>query len=506
MDGSDAPPPRSKGGASKEVRRLLSGSGRVRAPVMVALPPTGDVDGGDDDSRGRKLVKTALSLDSLLQESAPSQAEGGREGAEAAETDPDKAPFPSPPTAPERRPATVSSALAPLVMPLADPSADGGSSSSPRPLLSPDTASSVGLSLSPSSTLSSPSSALTLSSTQKSEARRSKFTSSRKGTEGTPGSEFRVTDVDTGGEYDIRYINSMGSDGSMIEVGYNLFPSRDELFLSTRNLDDNGLLDSPEKRKGGMERETLASPSKGKKKSSGRRERSKGMLKGWKKKMGGPQKVAKEKLPSTLLTSRETFNGTLSPMRPGAPASPPPSVSKGAPSPPRGSLSPPEKKTWPESAKTKMFHRRRRQGGGLSSMSTVPENAVPVRCSRHKAPSSVKFDPVVLTASLPNAHTGPVWCTSFSPSGGYLATGGEDGNVCLWEVAPRHNMRRGKEEGDEGGGEARQDDVNVGGDMSFDWAGTAARQSYRDEVGKGERTENDVISGGGGDQAQSPPP
>lgn len=50
------------------------------------------------------------------------------------------------------------------------------------------------------------------------------------------------------------------------------------------------------------------------------------------------------------------------------------------------------------------------------------------------------FNPMLLIKTLPNIHKGPAWCASFSQDGRFLATGGEDGNVCIWAVSPKSKV------------------------------------------------------------------
>jgi WD40 repeat protein len=90
------------------------------------------------------------------------------------------------------------------------------------------------------------------------------------------------------------------------------------------------------------------------------------------------------------------------------------------------------------------INRRRTQ-----SADKVPGNAVHVRSSAwltrssgnvgssHDAHHDSSFNPMLLIKTIPNAHDGPAWCASFSRDGRFLATGGGDGNVCIWKVAPK---------------------------------------------------------------------
>ena len=82
------------------------------------------------------------------------------------------------------------------------------------------------------------------------------------------------------------------------------------------------------------------------------------------------------------------------------------------------------------------------------SADKVPGNAVHVRSSAwlarssgnagssHDAHHHSSFNPMLLIKTIPNAHEGPAWCATFSRDGRFLATGGGDGNVCIWKVSP----------------------------------------------------------------------
>lgn len=58
----------------------------------------------------------------------------------------------------------------------------------------------------------------------------------------------------------------------------------------------------------------------------------------------------------------------------------------------------------------------------------------------HGAKAGSSFNPMLLIKTLPNVHKGPAWCASFNRDGRYLATGGEDGNVCIWAVSPKSKV------------------------------------------------------------------
>eukprot|EP00979_Chaetoceros_neogracilis_P010041 scaffold2355_cov267-Chaetoceros_neogracile.AAC.15 len=66
----------------------------------------------------------------------------------------------------------------------------------------------------------------------------------------------------------------------------------------------------------------------------------------------------------------------------------------------------------------------------------IPEPRNTVKTNRkHKKESD--FNPMLLISTIVEAHNGPIWCSSFSPDGKFLATGGKDGVVKIWEVAPQ---------------------------------------------------------------------
>lgn len=97
----------------------------------------------------------------------------------------------------------------------------------------------------------------------------------------------------------------------------------------------------------------------------------------------------------------------------------------------------------------KRNHHRKR----LQPREELPSNAVFVRTSREKTSqlriksssseetatrhaSDSSFNPMLLVKTLP-IHDGSAWCASFSQDGRFLSTGGEDGNVTIWAVAPK---------------------------------------------------------------------
>lgn len=97
----------------------------------------------------------------------------------------------------------------------------------------------------------------------------------------------------------------------------------------------------------------------------------------------------------------------------------------------------------------KRNHHRKR----LQPREELPSNAVFVRTSREKTSqlriksssseetatrqvSDSSFNPMLLVKTIP-VHDGPAWCASFSQDGRFLSTGGEDGNVTIWAVAPK---------------------------------------------------------------------
>ena len=47
-------------------------------------------------------------------------------------------------------------------------------------------------------------------------------------------------------------------------------------------------------------------------------------------------------------------------------------------------------------------------------------------------------------------HTAAVRCVAYSPDGGLLASGGDDGAVRVWDLASRHTVWTSEKEGDPG--------------------------------------------------------
>lgn len=83
----------------------------------------------------------------------------------------------------------------------------------------------------------------------------------------------------------------------------------------------------------------------------------------------------------------------------------------------------------------------------------LPSNAVYVKSQKQSkstttgtseqsqgAKAGSSFNPMLLIKTIPNVHKGPAWCASFSRDGRFLATGGEDGNVCIWAVSPKSKV------------------------------------------------------------------
>jgi WD40 repeat protein len=102
-------------------------------------------------------------------------------------------------------------------------------------------------------------------------------------------------------------------------------------------------------------------------------------------------------------------------------------------------------------SRTQRLNRKR-----TSSADMIPSNAVYVRSSSRRthaksAPSVTakhsqdinndsSFNPMLLIKTIPGAHKGPAWCAAFSQNGRFLATGGGDGNVCIWAVSPKSKI------------------------------------------------------------------
>ncbi|KAL7547184.1 hypothetical protein ACHAWF_016593 [Thalassiosira exigua] len=97
----------------------------------------------------------------------------------------------------------------------------------------------------------------------------------------------------------------------------------------------------------------------------------------------------------------------------------------------------------------KSSQQRKRNRKRTASVDVVPSNAIYVRSSSRQKQSKQStsehtlddpdssFNPMLLIRTVPDAHKGPAWCASFSLNGRYLATAGEDGNVCIWAVSPK---------------------------------------------------------------------
>ncbi|KAL9180168.1 hypothetical protein ACHAXT_008138 [Thalassiosira profunda] len=129
----------------------------------------------------------------------------------------------------------------------------------------------------------------------------------------------------------------------------------------------------------------------------------------------------------------------------------------------------------------KTSRQQKRNRKRTTSADMVPSNAIHVRTSRQKKDKSASsatqsehsqeiaadssFNPMLLVKEIPNSHKGPAWCAAFSQNGRFLATGGEDGNVCIWAVSPKskslhpNGIATEREEGGaEDEGEANEED------------------------------------------------
>eukprot|EP00550_Attheya_septentrionalis_P009412 CAMPEP_0198297208 /NCGR_PEP_ID=MMETSP1449-20131203/36014_1 /TAXON_ID=420275 /ORGANISM="Attheya septentrionalis, Strain CCMP2084" /LENGTH=953 /DNA_ID=CAMNT_0043998079 /DNA_START=177 /DNA_END=3038 /DNA_ORIENTATION=- len=81
---------------------------------------------------------------------------------------------------------------------------------------------------------------------------------------------------------------------------------------------------------------------------------------------------------------------------------------------------------------------------GLNAVEFLPCNTVPVKSVQKKTQGSNGFFPLLMTATFQKAHKGPIWRTAFSQDGRFLATGGQDGKVILWRVAPKSKAFHGE--------------------------------------------------------------
>jgi len=84
----------------------------------------------------------------------------------------------------------------------------------------------------------------------------------------------------------------------------------------------------------------------------------------------------------------------------------------------------------------KVYPKRRKEKKARGHPFPEPRNTVKTN-KKHKKDSDCDFNPMLLISTIKGAHTGPVWCSSFSVDGKYFATGGQDGVVKIWEVSPQ---------------------------------------------------------------------
>jgi len=292
-----------------------------------------------------------------------------------------------------------------------------------------------------------------------------------------PDSIFRVVNQDTGEEYDIRHLDD-GNHGQL-DSSYSLFPTKEVLFMrssSMKNVDlqqnvDRSLshsfsLDShdtssigtggysvKEDVRGGSatakddddddDEETVNS------KKPSKKVRGKKIISGFKNKMKkgvGKVKSVKHKMGKHKEEDGAEGSARLQPLLVDttAPAS----------SLPTGSSSPKKSiKTLQASPK----RGKRTIKSPTSAVDSLPSNSLQVKC-HHKPSSTTDFNPMLLITSIPKAHNGPIWCMAFSPGihsndtnganghSKYLASGGEDGVICIWAVAPNSERIHEKSE------------------------------------------------------------
>lgn len=86
-----------------------------------------------------------------------------------------------------------------------------------------------------------------------------------------------------------------------------------------------------------------------------------------------------------------------------------------------------------------LMRKRRKEKKLKAQTIPQPKNIIPVKCF-YKSKRSSDFNPLLLIATLNKAHDGPIWCTEFSKDGKYLATGGKDGVLQIWRIAPSKEM------------------------------------------------------------------
>jgi len=79
--------------------------------------------------------------------------------------------------------------------------------------------------------------------------------------------------------------------------------------------------------------------------------------------------------------------------------------------------------------------KQKKKRNGKAPLLTIPKNTLPVKCV-NKSRAASDFNPLLLISTFAKAHNGPIWRSSFSKDGKYLATGGADGVLNIWQIAP----------------------------------------------------------------------
>jgi WD40 repeat protein len=214
-------------------------------------------------------------------------------------------------------------------------------------------------------------------------------------------SVYHLKDMNTGKEYDIKDPEKNGSQEACFNIGVALFPTNEDLMqqIEKKKNEDNAMskLSASMKRTGKGEEEGVDLSDSGEK-SDG----SAGMK-------GDGTDKRKTFFRRSRLDTGDTSIASAKGGKVSASANP--------------------KRRKEKKARGKPFPQ---------PMNTVHTNR------KHKKDSDCDFNPMLLISTIKGAHTGPIWCSSFSADGKYFATGGKDGVVKIWEVSPQ--LKKGAKE------------------------------------------------------------
>ncbi len=274
----------------------------------------------------------------------------------------------------------------------------------------------------------------------------------------TSSSIYILKDMSTGKKYDIRELERRGSAEQCFNVGYSLFPTKDEIMeeMSERQLDADG-----DKKEGfsptKATRDAVMNSSKAitsrlkrtfSSKPDGEEDRQRGdghiteapdsreneASSNHDDRQEEDDTSAIQNPPNIILKSFFGRNQSESTAEKRDEDDSESSSSKTKDASPI--LARPRTRTMTEDSSTSRQRRKPRKEKRVKAAPILqPKNTMPVKCT-NKPKSSSDFNPLLLTSTITKAHDGPIWCTATTKDGKYLATGGADAVIKIWEMGP----------------------------------------------------------------------